>query len=483
MNNKCTSHNEEVEGIVLGAMLKSSVILNDGIASLKEEDFYIKSNKTVFTAIKRVYEKGLNVDIASVSNDLLLNDRLDYIGGLDYLLNLVDSVITFENMDQNIIIIKEHSLLRNFITSLDKIIEKHDKNDFNDINDFIQESEISISKVTEKRRVGTFKKSKEVADLVKQEIEDLKEASQKDSVTGVNTGYVKLNELLHGFHGGELIVLAARPGIGKTAFALNIAYNAVSSSKPSPVAFFSCEMPANQLMKRIVSAESGVHLDSLQTGFGLSPANKIQLRSSCEVIGQRKFYIDDSSGITISDIIAKTKKLKGAEPDLGLIVIDYLGLVSSGLKKSESRQQDIQFISQTLKKLALELKIPILLLAQLNRNVDQRDSKEPILSDLRESGSIEQDADIVMFIHLDEKSKKNKKDAQGGGEDATDSTKETLLLKEKNDARLVYITVAKNRHGKTGQFYLLFKKAISKFENPSEKFQSDLAAALAAHSH
>ena len=285
-----------------------------------------------------------------------------------------------------------------FLTTIDKITKDFYSKDIDEISDFLAVSEKKITEVTEKRRIGDFQKADFVAGKLSEELANLKTATSDDTVTGTPTGFPRLNVLTHGFQPGELIILAARPGVGKTALSLNLAMNA--ACRDVPVAYFSLEMPATMLFKRLVSNDAGVKFDSLITGYGLTSNARLNLSQSCERLAQRKIYIDDTSGIKLLDLVAKCRKLKAQEPDLGLIVVDYIGLVTTTSKtKSESRQLEVQMISQTLKKLALDLKVPVLGVAQLNRNVEMRQGGEPQLSDLRESGSIEQDADIVLMLH------------------------------------------------------------------------------------
>lgn len=273
-----------------------------------------------------------------------------------------------------------------------------------------------------------------------------------------------------------MIILAARPGVGKTALSLNLAFNAAKLGHP--VAYFSLEMPAKTLFKRLVSADSNVQFDSLLSGYGITDKVRLKLKQSCDALSQIKIYIDDTSGIKLSDLVAKCRKLKKEVPDLGLIVVDYIGLVSTNLKtKSESRQLEVQMISQTLKKLALELEVPILGVAQLNRNVESRGG-EPQLSDLRESGSIEQDADIVLMLH------ENKiGDAQPNGK-ASIFEKQDMAVQQKQqevaakdggpDTKIVNLIIVKNRSGKTGKVPLLFRKDFCKFDSPSRDAEEQI---------
>ena len=394
MAHKKLPHNTEAEKAVLGAMIRSNAMVSEAVAKLNVDDFYEgnENHRAIFGAMYRLYNRGVPVDAQTVTNELINSNELEY------LMELADAVVTFENFGDYVRIVQDQSVLRHFLVTLNEIENTYYTKDINEISDFIAQSEKKITEVTEKRRIGDFQRADQVAQNLAVELANLKTATTDDTVTGTPTGFPKLNILTHGFHPGEFIVLAARPGIGKTALSLNLAYNATTKAN-CPVAYFSLEMPANMLFKRLVSADADVQFDHLITGFNLNQNTILKLQQSCERMAQKRIYVDDTSGIKLLDLVAKCRKLKAQEPDLGLIVVDYIGLVTTPHKtKSESRQLEVQMISQTLKKLALDLKVPVLGVAQLNRNVENRGG-EPQLSDLRESGSIEQDADIVMMLH------------------------------------------------------------------------------------
>ena len=471
MAEKQLPHNTEAEKAVLGAMIRSAAMVSEGVAKLNVEDFFEanENHRAIFGAMYRLYNRGVPVDPQTITNELINSKELEVSGAPEYLIELADAVISFEHFNDYVRIVQDQAVLRNLLKTLDGISKDYYTKDINDISEFIALSEKKITEVTEKRRVGDFQRADQVAAKLAQELANLKTATSDDTVTGTPTGFPRLNVLTHGFHPGEFIVLAARPGIGKTALALNLAYNATTKAN-LPVAYFSLEMPASMLFKRLVSADADVEFDNLITGYNLNTNKRLKLQQSCERMATKKIYVDDTSGIKLLDLAAKCRKLKYKEPDLGLIVVDYIGLVTTNAKtKSESRQLEVQMISQTLKKLALELEVPIIGVAQLNRNVENRGG-EPQLSDLRESGSIEQDADIVMMLH-EKKLTSNSKD-----KNQIDKHNEEVLKAQENatgassdDIKLVDLFIRKNRSGRMGRVPLLFKKNFCRFDTLSEE--------------
>ena len=471
MAEKQLPHNTEAEKAVLGAMIRSAAMVSEAVAKLSEDDFFEgnENHRAIFGAMYRLYNRGVPVDPQTITNELINSKQLEISGAPEYLIELADAVISFEHFNDYVKIVQDQSVLRSFLRTLDTISKDYYTKDINDISEFLALSEKKITDVTEKRRVGDFQRADQVAAKLAQELASLKTATSDDTVTGTPTGFPRLNVLTHGFHPGEFIVLAARPGIGKTALALNLAYNATTKAN-CPVAYFSLEMPASMLFKRLVSADADVEFDNLITGYNLNTNKRLKLQQSCERMATKKIYVDDTSGIKLLDLAAKCRKLKYKEPDLGLIVVDYIGLVTSNTKtKSESRQLEVQMISQTLKKLALELEVPIIGVAQLNRNVENRGG-EPQLSDLRESGSIEQDADIVMMLHEKKLSTSSKDKNQ------IDKHNEEVLKAQENatgastdDIKLVDLFIRKNRSGRMGRVPLLFKKNFCRFDTLSEE--------------
>ncbi len=472
-------HNTEAEKAVLGAMIRSNSIFLDYIHKLTEEDFYEENenHRVIFAAMQRLNKAGIPVDSQTITNELINANQLEVSGAPQYLIDLADSIITFENIQTYFDIVTDQSLLRKFLKTIDSISNQYYTKEITSISEFLQDAEKELNNVTEKRRISDFKSSKTITAELSSEFKDLKATNDDSAVTGTPTGFPRLNMLTHGFHKGELIILAARPGVGKTAFSLNLAFNAAKMNYP--VAYFSLEMPANMLFKRLVSADSLVPFDSLLTGYGIQQNTRLKLQQTCDALAQTKIYIDDTSGIQLGDLIAKCRKLKKEQPDLGLIVVDYIGLVSTNLKvKNESRQLEVQMISQSLKKLALEINVPVLGVAQLNRNVEQRGG-EPQLSDLRESGSIEQDADIVLMLH---ESKLG--DASAGKKTIFEKSDEAVQQKQQEiaqrdggpDTKIVNVIIVKNRSGKLGKVPLLFRKDFCKFDSPSRESEAQIRA-------
>jgi len=472
MAEKKLPHNTEAEKAVLGAMIRSQAMVSEGVAKLDEDDFFEENenHRAIFKAIYSLYNRGVPVDPQTITNELINSKQLEVSGAPEYLIELADAVVTFENFSDYVRMVQDQSVLRHFLVTMDQITKTYFTKDIGEVSDFIAQSEKKITEVTEKRRVGDFQRADQVAKKLSEELANLKTATSDDTVTGTPTGFPKLNVLTHGFQPGEFIVLAARPGIGKTALSLNLAYNATTKAN-CPVAYFSLEMPANMLFKRLVSADADVEFDNLITGYGLNPNKRLKLQQSCERMAQKRIYVDDTAGIKLLDLVAKCRKLKAQEPDLGLIVVDYIGLVTTNTKtKSESRQLEVQMISQTLKKLALDLKVPIIGVAQLNRNVENRIGGEPQLSDLRESGSIEQDADIVMMLHEKKlsTSKDSKNQLDKHNDDVT-KAQEQIAGASGDDIKLVTLFIRKNRSGRMGKVPLLFKKNFCRFDTLSEE--------------
>jgi len=472
-------HNTEAEKAVLGAMLRNKIVLSDAIGALTAEDFFEQNenHRAIFNAMFRLNARSMPVDAQTVTDELINSKEIEVSGGPEYLLELADSVITFSNIKSYIDIVKDHSLLRSFICTLNEIEEKYQTKDINNISDFLRESERKITSVTDRRRIAEFKNANEVTKALSVEFQNLKSTTTDDTVTGVPTGFTKMNILTHGFHPGEFIVIAARPGIGKTALSLNMALTAALHG--FPVAYFSLEMPANMLFKRLVSGDANVPFDSLITGFGLNQNIRLKLQQSCERLATTKIYVDDTSGIKLLDLVAKAKKLANKE-ELGMIIVDYIGLVHAQTgNKNDNRQQEVQLISQTLKKLAMELNIPVIGVAQLNRKIDERPGGEPLLSDLRESGSIEQDADVVMMIHehkLTDESSGKPSIFEKQDKAVTEAQQQIVKKDGGQDTKLVTVSIVKNRSGKTGNVDLLFRRNYCKFDSPSKEAGEQIAA-------
>jgi replicative DNA helicase len=433
-------------------------------------------HQLVYQAIRNLFDKHLPVDIQTVLEELGLMKESINAGGIDYLKELLDSVISLSNLDFYLVILQDNKVLRDYLSTIDTIRQNYESEEIDEITQFLSRSETALRKVAELRRIEKFKTALEISQRVEAE---LKIYQRADGLTGVDVGYKKLNDYTHGLQKGEMTIIAARPSVGKTAFALNLAYNAVKLN-PISVAIFSLEMPSEQLVRRLIATDATVSLDNIQTGTRfLTAAQKATVGQSIKNIGNSKLFIDDTPGIKLIDILAKSRQLKAAHDDLGLIVIDYIGLITTGEKRIESRQVEVSNISRALKELARDLKLPVLVISQLSRQVDSRDDKRPYLSDLRESGAIEQDADLV-FLMYRPGYYKNLGFSKNVSQDEKKRFKEErekveALTKEIGEyAELVEVIVAKNRNGKTGIVPLLFFKNFGRFDNPSEDYESRL---------
>lgn len=437
-------HDLEAERSLLGSMLISKDACNEILSLATEDDFYLDSHRILFNAMQSIDKQGNAVDVTTLTSYLMDKKQLDKIGGVDYLLQLSESVPTTAHSQYYLKILNEKSLLRKLIKQSTEIIESA-YGDVNNINDYIGDVEKNFLSVTRDRNAGEFKDVKSVIQNVTDRLILLQKSDGR--ISGIKTGYYDLDKLTSGLQKGDLIILAARPSVGKTAFALNIAYN-VSLKAQDAVAVFSLEMPAEQLIQRIICAAGSLNAESIRSGSILKENNE-RYYAAAEKVGKCNLYIDDTPGIRVGEIAAKCRRLK-KDHGLSLIVIDYLQLISGSANSRESRQQEVSDISRQLKMIARELEVPVLALSQLSRSVEKRDNKRPVLSDLRESGAIEQDADIVAFIHREDY-QDPKKEAETQG--ATD------------------IIIAKHRNGALADIRLVFQKQFSKFSNPARSDQ------------
>ncbi|MFA5282959.1 MAG: replicative DNA helicase [Bacilli bacterium] len=472
--------NTEAEKAILGAMLISPEALNDCLGSLEEDMFYDDppSNKLVFRAMRQLQDKHIPVDAQTVGDELINMKEAESVGGLEYLAELCDSAISLSNLEHYIRLVKDQAVLRNLLVAMDKIEQEYSKEEIIDISDFVASAEERINKVAEGRSISTFLNSEELAKRVKESIDNT--ISQGDGITGLDTGYSKLNRLTLGFQKSDMLILAARPSVGKTALALNFAYKI--SRRDVPVAIFSAEMPAVTLVKRLISAESKINLSKIMSNK-LTDGERYAVQEAIRNIAKTKIYIDESPNIKLMDLMAKSRKLKVNCPDLGLIIIDYIGLVKTSEKNVESRQQEVSDISRLLKQLARELNIPILVICQLSRDSEKRDNKRPLLSDLRESGAIEQDADVVMLLYDEYKYKSSgeisiKRSPSMVRDEKLAKTKEAAYQKLysgliTNNTVPITLIVAKNRNGATDDVSLHFAKNYGLFMDPSPEFLAE----------
>ena len=474
-------YNEQAEQAVLGSALLSRECLYSVFSVLNEEDFYLGKHQLIYRAIRNLFDKESAVDVLTVTEELMNMKELDTIGGVEYLQACSDAMVALSSIEYYINIVNDQAVLRRLIQSCRDIDYKYLNDEITDVNDFILDSEALLKLATERRRVSDFQKAETVAEKVRLNIETPKE-TKTDGVNGLTTGFDSLNKITQGFHAGDMIIVAARPSVGKTALALNFAYRAANRTN-KPVAIFSLEMPAEQLVTRLVGTESSVSLSKITTG-NLVGVDRAKVANAIYKIGSLPIYIDDSPNGKLMDIVAKSRKLQANNPDLGLIIIDYLGLVTAGTtsKGGDSRQEEVRKTSLALKALARELKVPVIVVSQLSRDVEKRDTKRPILSDLRDSGSIEQDADVVMLLYREDYYKDAKNPSNAGDKkmkNLSGSERFEMVKEQKEritgesmvgDVSFVEVNVAKNRNGQTGKSYLFFYKSFGRFDEPSEEW-------------
>ena len=475
MAEKNLPHNDDIEEIVLGIMLMDSKACLDALTELNEDDFYIENAKhrVVFRAMKQLSLLNKPIDIHTVIDYLSKDKSLDLVGGVDYLVKLTERVTGFSNLDYYLNLMKDYALIRSLINVSNEIVDEATKQKVEDFSRFASDAEAKITRITANRKIKGFKKSDVVAHELGREIEEINKGNG-NAFSGVTTGYAKLDGILNGLQKGSLIVLAARPSCGKTALGLNIAYNCAAKTK-RPVAFFSIEMSSDEIMKRLFANRGYVPMDKINKGF-LSKDDRMKLKEAENEIADIPLYIDDTGGLALSDLVTKAKKLKSDLKDLSLIVVDYIGKVRVNLKV-ENKVLEIDRITGTLKQLAKDLEVPVLALAQVNRHVEDRDSAIPELSNLKDSGSIEQDADQVMFIYnpqqalqsVKRKSLKNQDDKQNNPQPGSINDTKNKNASNPENGELIKVMVKKNRNGALGNVFLLFFKAYQRFDNPSEE--------------
>lgn len=438
MNNRVEPHNLEAEQSVLGAAFISKSALQKVCEDLMPESFYIDSHSKIFDVLKELYLEGIAVDITTVTDRLKSKKLLKQVGDVDYLLEIVNSVPTASNVEYYINIVNEKAILRNLINTATGIVSEAYMGD-SSINETLDEAERKILNVVKNRKASEFKPIQEALGVAQSNLEKLSES--KDDITGVPSGFYDLDKVTTGFHENELIILAARPGMGKTAIVLNMAVNVAMTTKKN-VAIFNLEMGADQLAMRMISSRGQIDGYKLRTGK-LEHNDWKRVNEAISQLADTHIMIDDTPGISIGEIRAKCRRLASSKEGLSLIIIDYLQLVSTTSKYAGNRQQEVAEISRALKTLALELQVPIIACAQLSRAVEGREDKRPLMSDLRESGSIEQDADIVAFLYRDDYYNKESR------------------MDDNNS--VVEFIIGKNRNGVTKTVELLFKKNTSTF--------------------
>ena len=440
MDKKNMPFSLEAEQSVLGSAFLSKYALQKICDELTSDDFYLESHIKIFDVLSELNKEDSPIDITIVTDRLEKNKTLASVGNIEYLLEVINSVPSASNVDYYIKIVHEKAVLRRLIKVSESIIQdSYLEND--NVNEILDGAEMKILNVVKTRKSSEFHKVQDVVYKAQENLEKL--CDRKSEITGLSTGFYEIDKLTSGLHENELIIIAARPAMGKTAFALNIATNVAKTTKKA-VAVSNLEMNAEQLVMRMFSSMGQVDGNKIRNGR-LDNNDWAKLSEGISRLADTNIYIDDTPGITVGDIRSKCRRLAASKEGLALVVIDYLQLISGGNRYIGNRQQEVSEISRSLKTMALELGVPVIALAQLSRAVEGRDDKRPLMSDLRESGSIEQDADIVAFLYRDDYYNKEAK------MDGNISISEFI--------------VAKHRNGPTSTINLLFKKNTSTFAN------------------
>ena len=440
MNGRVLPNNLEAEQSVLGACFLSKYALQKAGENLSPEAFYSDKNGKIFATMISLMEEHTPIDLTTVTSALKKKNELTEVGGVEYLTEIINFVPTASNIDYYIKTVEEAALLRRLIETATEIATEGYRTD-ETVNEILDSSEKKILNIVKNRKSSEFRSIKDVLAKTQSDLERLSE--NKGEITGLSTGWYDFDKLTTGLHPNEFIIIAARPAMGKTAFALNLATH-VAMTQDKSVAVFNLEMSAEQLAMRILSSVGQLEGFKLRTGNLMNNDWK-RINEAVSQLANTNLVIDDTPGITIGEIRAKCRRLASSEKGLALVVIDYLQLISGGKNYGTNRQQEVSDISRSLKTLALELGVPVIALSQLSRSVEGREDKRPLMSDLRESGSIEQDADIVGFLYRDDYYNKEART-------------------EDNNSISEFI-IGKHRNGPTATVELLFKKNTSTFLN------------------
>lgn len=436
--------NLEAERAVLGACILSKEALGSTIEILKPDDFYDPNNKYAYEILMSMFVADKPVDFVTVSEEFKSKGVFDRLGGQPFFAELISGVTTTANVTYHAEIVREHAIRRRLIEAGNKIISLAYKTDTN-TQEIINEAEKLIFEAAQNKSSSDFRHVSELIGPVFINLED-RYRQNNAQVSGYPSGFSDLDSFTGGFQPGTLNIIAARPSMGKTAFAINIAQFG-GNDQNLPVLIFSLEMPAEQLVTRMIAAESQIDLTRLN--LGTASAREFQAAQSAgDVIAKKNIYINDDSNLTTMDFRARCRRFKTRHQDLGLVIVDYLQLMSTATQRNDGRQQEVAEISRTLKAVARELNCPVIALSQLSREAEKRTEKKPQLSDLRDSGAIEQDADLVMLIFR---------------EDYYSDNEQNPEQDSKADIR-----IAKNRNGSTGTFHLTFRREITRFLNYEE---------------
>ena len=440
MAERVMPHNYDAEQAVLGAMFLSKYAAQKCVENLSQELFYSESHQKIFSVVSELIENSKPVDITTVTEELEKKKFLKEIGGIVYLTELVNSVPSASNVDEYIKIVNEKAILRRLILESDRI-NKQAYDASEELNDILDSAEKGILNVVKTRKGTEFRSIQEVLFKTQSDLEKL--AQNKGEITGLSTGFYEIDRITSGLHPNELIIIAARPAMGKTAFALNLATN-IAENQSNADALFNMELGAEQLAIRMLSSAGQIDQNKLKRGYFEHDDWK-RINQAMSRLADTKLFIDDTPGMTMSEIKAKCRRLASQKDGLAIVIIDYLTLIQGSTKYQGNRQQEVSEISRSLKTMAMELEVPVIALAQLSRSVEGREDKRPMLSDLRESGSIEQDADIVAFLYRDDYYNKQ------AAEDSQISESEFII--------------AKHRNGPTKTIPLIFKRNTSTFDN------------------
>ena len=431
--------NKEAEQSLLSTMFISKYALDKALDLLSVDDFYYDNNRIIFNSLSSLNSKNIPIDMTSIITDLKNNNKLNDAGGIPYITEVLNSEAVATNCEYYIKKISDAALLRRLI-KVSEEIGSLGYDALDDVDEVLDEAERKILGVVKNKQTTEFREFKDVLYDAEKNLEDL--SKNKGEITGIASGFTDLDKLTAGFHENQLIIVAARPAMGKTVFALNLAVNAALKGKS--VAIFNLEMDAVQLANRILSSVGQIEGKKFMSG-SFDNNDWVRLNEAISQLNDAKIFINDTPGATIGEIRSKCRRLASSEIGLDMVVIDYLQLISGGKNYGSNRQQEVSDISRALKLMALELHVPVIALSQLSRSVEQREDKRPLMSDLRESGSIEQDADIVSFLYRDSYYKKE-------------------AVSEGN-ASISELIIGKHRNGRTGTVNLIFKGDTCSFLN------------------
>ena len=433
-------NSQEAEQAVLSAMFLSRNALDKTFEMVDETAFYYDNNRKIFNCLKKLYDENAPIDMTTITTELRNEGILEEIGGVIYLTEVLNTESTAANIDYYLKIISDDALLRRLI-EVSNEVNQMGYDTTQNVSDTLDEAERKILSIVKDKRSTEFQNIKDVVYRVQKNLQTL--AETKGDITGIPTGWTDFDKITSGLHENQLIIIGARPAMGKTAFALNLATNVAVSTNKS-VALFNLEMGSDQLANRMLSSLGQIEGYKFMSGK-LNNNDYVKFNEALSQLEDTNIFIDDTPGITIGEIRSKCRRLKTSATGLDLVIIDYLQLISGGKNYGANRQQEVSDISRSLKMLAMELNIPVIALCQLSRTVESREDKRPLMSDLRESGSIEQDADIVAFLYRDDYYNK--------------------AARTDNNTSLSELIIGKHRNGTTGTINLLFKRDTSTFLN------------------